>query len=189
MVRCKELGMHCVTLRDGYYILGPVCVGVGLLILVRQYFIFDWLCHLVMIRGPHCYVYHCSPYWLYHWLCVCILIFEFTKLNIWMTECLTVLQLTLGQEQEQKWKKNCRYGCGGQHHSCNVNHERLGGGAPSQPPTPPTTPRPPRLPPPPCRRAQQPVWGKGQSSSISTVPSCIILRRLGPVPSAWTCDK
>ena len=41
MVRCKELGMHCVTVRDGYYILGPVCVGVGLLILVRQYFIFD----------------------------------------------------------------------------------------------------------------------------------------------------
>ena len=41
MVRCKELGMHCVTVRDGYYILGPVCVGVGLLILVGQYFIFD----------------------------------------------------------------------------------------------------------------------------------------------------
>jgi len=32
--KCKELGMHCVTLRDGYYILGPVCVGVGLLILI-----------------------------------------------------------------------------------------------------------------------------------------------------------
>ena len=59
MVRCKELGMHCVTVRDGYYILGPVCVGVGLLILVRQHFIFDWLCHIVMIWDH-----------LYEWLCL-----------------------------------------------------------------------------------------------------------------------
>merc|ERR1712004_36960 len=35
--KCKELGMHCATVRDGYYILGPVCVGVGLLILI-------WVC-------------------------------------------------------------------------------------------------------------------------------------------------
>ena len=110
---------------------------------------------LILVTVPHCYVNHCSPYWWYHWLCVCILIFEFTKRNIWMAECLTVLQLTLGQEQDQKWT-NCRYGCAEQHHSCNVNHERLGGWSPSRPPTPTAT-RTPRPPPPPCRRARQPV--------------------------------
>ena len=160
MVRCKELGMHCVTVRDGYYILGPVCVGVGLLILVGQYFIFDWLCHIVMIWDH-----------LYEWLCLiamfiialhighiidCVCVSSSLSLQnaIFDDRVFTVLQLTLGQEQEQNWT-NCRYGCGEQRHSCNVNQERLGGWSPSR--TPPQHPRTPLPPAPPCRRARQPV--------------------------------
>ena len=34
MNRCEQAGRHCTTVRDGYYILGPVCVALGCLILV-----------------------------------------------------------------------------------------------------------------------------------------------------------
>jgi len=32
--RCSLAGRHCITVRDGYYILGPVCAALGCLILV-----------------------------------------------------------------------------------------------------------------------------------------------------------